>query len=89
MAKQSKTSDPKTVTTTPNPPVEEADDLPIVTFLGMHKTPKGYVVIRIHTQGRRVVDEEVMTEGPVSRMEAENTLKVECVKNFIWAKDVA
>ena len=53
MAKSSKTSP---VTETPTPEVD--NDLPVIPFLSMHKTPKGYVVLRIKVQGRIADDKE-------------------------------
>lgn len=80
MAKPSKTPETPKATT-------EESDLPTLTHLSMHKTGKGWVVLRIKTQGRKVLDEEVLSEGAVPRHEAENVLKVEVVKTFIFPRD--
>ena len=55
----------------------------------MHRTPKGYVVIKIKVQGRTVVDEEILTEGVVPRMDAENVLKVAVMRDFIFPRDAS
>lgn len=82
MAKQKK-NEP-----TPPTPVlnarEETEDLPTVSWIGWTRTPKGYLVMSCKTQGRVVVDEEVLSgDAPVSRMEAENRIRVEVTRRYL------
>lgn len=58
-----------------------------MNFIGVHKTPKGWLALRIKTQGRKVIDEEVLTEGPESRMAAENRARVVFVQTFLMSRD--
>lgn len=64
-------------------------ELPVIEWLGMHKTPKGHVVLACKTQGRNVIEEEALTDGPVSRMEAENVFRVAAYRRFLLPREAA
>lgn len=78
-------SPPKKTTKAPVTP--EIDELPVVESVGMTRTAKGYVVFSVKSQGRAIVAEEILTDGPQPRTHAENVLKVEIVKRFIVPRE--
>jgi len=58
-------------------------ELPELPSIGMHRTPKGWVVYKLVTQGDRVIQREMLTSEPMPRVHAENVLRVENVKAFM------
>lgn len=63
----------------------EPIDLPTLTSLTMHQVkPGAWVVLEITSQGTKVIDQEVVTSGGVSRTEAENVLRVAVARRFLY-----
>lgn len=63
-------------------PAEE--DLPEVYSLALHKVRAGaWVVLGIKTQGSRVLDSEVLSNGAISKAEADNVLRVAVTREFL------
>jgi hypothetical protein len=69
---------------TPTPTIEAAEppELPIVNAIGLAKVPRGWVVVKLQTQGDRVIDKEILTE-PEARVSALMDLRIAVAKNLM------
>ncbi len=58
-------------------------DLPVVESITLQRTAKGWVVIMLKSQGRTIIDEEILSDKPMAREYACNTLRMEVARRFL------
>jgi hypothetical protein len=66
---------------------DAADELPIVTSLGLARVKGGYLVVQVKTQGDRVVEKELVEGDPVPRAVAHESLKIAIVKRLLFPRN--
>ncbi len=59
-------------------------ELPFVESLGIHKSPKGWVVVWLKTQGDKVLERDVLSE-PGGRSLAMERFKIETIRRLFVA----